>query len=275
MGAFRLHEDRLNRTELVPHRLMEGDAAVSQSRLCRHSEFRAPQRILFVAFAVASLAVNSSGADEYGRVRGRVRFQGEVPKSATTDETGRKRPLFEVHPQTLGLRNAVVYWIDAPADVSPNDAQDLPVVVVDQKDSIFLPHVVSVRSGQPVKFTNSDSVNHNVRTTAFEAKNQFNVYTTSGHEYLHRFVTDKKQRPTRLGCDIHPWMSGWIFAFDHPHHAVTDAEGRFELPHLPAGKQRLAIRQPDGQARRDVTVEVVAGTTTTLDVIFRDADLLR
>lgn len=253
---------------------------MSKTSLCHQSEFAGPQRISpwcirLAAFAVASLAVNSFGADELGRVRGVVRFEGAVPNAAVADETGRKRALFEVHPKTRGLRDTVVYWIDAPADAAPNDSKDLPIVVVDQKDSTFLPHVVSVRSGQRVKFTNSDSLNHNVRTTGFEAKNQFNVYTSSGNEYWHHFMSDKKQRPTRLGCDIHPWMSGWIYSFDHPHHAVTDAEGRFELPHLPVGNQRLAIRQPDANARRDVTVEVISGTTTTLDVILRDADIPR
>ncbi len=233
------------------------------------------QCILLAAFAVAILVVNSSDADELGRVHGSVRFEGAVLKAEVADETGRKRDLFEVHPKTRGLRDAVVYWIDGSAEASSDDVKELPVVVVDQKDFTFLPHVVSVRSRQPVKFTNSDSANHNVRTAAFEAKNQFNVFTGTGNEYLHRFVADKKQRPTRLGCDIHAWMSGWVYAFDHPYHAVTDAEGRFELPQLPVGKQRLAIRQPDSNLRRDVTVEILAGKTTTLEVGFRDADLMR
>ncbi len=283
MGTFRLHADRLDQAEIARHRLKERDAVVSHSILRRLSEFRDPQRVCllcmqFVAFgisSISSLAVESSGADELGRLRGVVRFEGAVPKAETADETGRKRALFEVHPKTRGLRDAVVYWIDAPADASPDNAKDLPVVVVDQKDSTFVPHVISVRSGQLVKFTNSDSINHNVRTTAIEVKNQFNVYTGSRNEYLHRFVTDKKQRPIRLGCDIHAWMSGWVYAFDHPFHAVTDSEGQFELPQLPVGKHRLAIRQPDGNARRDVTVEIIAGKTTVLDVSFCDADLMR
>jgi plastocyanin len=219
--------------------------------------------------------VKSSAADEMGNVRGVVRFDGAVPKAEAADETGRKRDLFEVHTKSHGLRDAVVYWIDAPAEASPSITKDWPIVVVDQKDLTFVPHVVSVQSGQPVSFTNSDSANHNVRTAAFEAKNQFNVFTGAGNSYVHRFVTDKKQRPTRLGCDIHAWMSGWVYAFDHPHHTVTDAEGRFELPQLPVGKHRLAIRQPDGNLRRDVAVEVIAAKTTKLEIDFRDADLTR
>lgn len=252
---------------------------MTKQTLRRQPEFRPThpvglQCVLLAALAVAAIAVRPSVADEPVRVCGVVRFDGVVPKAKIADETGRKHDLFEVNLKTCGLRDAVVYWIDAPPEPLPNDARELPVVVVDQKDFTFLPHVVSVRNGQPVKFTNSDSANHNVRTSAFELKNQFNVFTGAGNEYAHRFVVDKKQRPTRLGCDIHAWMGGWIYTFDHPHHAVTNAEGRIELPELPVGKQRLAIRQPDGNLRRDVLVEVIAGKTTTFEVGFRDTDLM-
>ncbi|MBI5761529.1 MAG: hypothetical protein HZA46_23715 [Planctomycetales bacterium] len=232
-------------------------------------------QVVLVALGVAMIVVDSSNADELGKVSGIARFDGTVPKAEAADETGRKRDLFAVHPKSRGMRDAVVFWIDAPAEAAPSDTKDWPAVVVDQKDLTFVPHVVSVRSGQPVKFTNSDSANHNVRTAAFEAKNQFNIFTGAGNNYVHRFVTDKKQRPTRLGCDIHAWMSGWVYAFDHPYHAVTDAEGRFEMLRLPVGKCRLAIRQPDGNLRRDVTVEVIAGKTTTLEADFHEADLMR
>ena len=242
--------------------------------------FRLPRSRFRGWLWMATLAIAANGgrvcaAEETGRVGGVVRYEGAVPKATAADDSGRKRDLFEVHPKTHGLQDAVVYWIDATIEPFPNDAKDLPVVVVDQKDFTFLPHVISVRGGQGVKFTNSDSANHNVRALAFEMKNQFNVFTGAGNEYMHRFVSDPKQRPTRLGCDIHPWMSGWIYAFDHPHHAVTDEQGRFELPQLPAGKRRLAIRQPDGNLKRDVTVEVIAGKTVTLDIGFRDTDLTR
>ncbi len=270
----------LNWSVLVKPNSAEVDVVVSKTTLRRQPKFQLPRRIclrciLLAAFAVATLVVSSSDADERGRVHGVVRFDGAIPKAEAADETGRKRDLFEVHPKTRGLQDVVVYWIDAPVEASPNDAKDWPVVVVDQKNFAFLPHVVSVRSGQPVKFTNSDSANHNVRTAAFEAKNQFNVFTGTGNEYVHRFVADKKQRPTRLGCDIHPWMNGWIYSFDHPHHAVTNVEGRFELLQLPVGKHRFAVRQPDGNLRCDVTVQVIAGKVVTLDVGFRDADLMR
>ncbi len=271
---------RISRTERVTQKYREVNAVVNKTSPRQHSEFRLSHRLCswcipLTAFVIAAFSPSSSDAEELGSVRGVVRYEGTIPKAEAADETGRKRDLFEVHPKTRGLRDAVVYWIDAPAEAAPTEAKERPVVVVDQKEFAFLPHVVSVRSGQPVKFTNSDSANHNVRATTFEPKNEFNVFITTGQDYFQRFVADKKQRPTRLGCDIHPWMSGWVYAFDHPHHAVTDAEGRFELPRLPAGKQRLAIRQPDGNVRREIMVEIVAGKTAALEVSVLETDLMR
>jgi plastocyanin len=235
---------------------------------------RARPRSVGLAVVLSAAGVVACAGDELGHVRGVVHFAGEVPKAEAADDTGQKRDLLQVHARTGGLAGAVVYWADAPVEAELAEVQR-PSVSIDQKDFTFLPHVISVRSGQPVKFTNSDSANHNVRTATFDPKNQFNVFTGTGREYVHRFVADKKHRPIRLGCDIHAWMSGWIYVFDHPHHAVTDDEGRFELPQLPGGKIQLAIRQPDGNLRRDVAVEVRPGQTTSCEVNFRDTDLMR
>ena len=59
-------------------------------------------------------------------------------------------------------------------------------------------------AGQPVKFTNSDPANHNVRTAVTERTNQFNVFTGADGSYTHRFTPQPE--PIRVGCDIHPWM---------------------------------------------------------------------
>src|SRR5690606_37120358 len=100
---------------------------------------------------------------------------------------------------------------------------------MDQLDYAFRPPLLAVRSGERVAFSNSDPANHNVRASSLRPGNQFNVYTGSGGEYLHRFEADEKQRPVLIGCDIHAWMRGWVYVFDHPHFAVTDEAGRFAL----------------------------------------------
>jgi hypothetical protein len=36
-------------------------------------------------------------------------------------------------------------------------------------------------------------------------------------------------------CDVHGWMNAYVGVMDHPFFAVTDDNGGFEIPGLPAG----------------------------------------
>lgn len=203
-------------------------------------------------------------------IRGRVLFDGKVPKAKVIDESGRNRDLIEVDPKTSGLRFAAVFLLDGPKSETSVKLEELRI---DQKDFTFVPRVVTVRAGQVVKFTNSDSANHNVRGASLLPKNEFNVYTGTRGESVQRFVADPKNRPIRLGCDIHAWMTGWVYVFDHPCHAVTDNDGRFELRGIDPGKHRLAIRQPDVGFFRDIEVEVTESASANVEIRFREDDL--
>ncbi|MBI4657782.1 MAG: hypothetical protein HY735_02840, partial [Verrucomicrobia bacterium] len=76
-------------------------------------------------------------------------------------------------------------------------------------------------------------------------------------------------RPVRLGCDIHPWMRGWIYVFDHACFALTDEGGRFRIDSVPPGSYKLILRQPDigYTSERDVAVSV--GRIARIEVEIR------
>lgn len=231
-------------------------------------------RILRVLLLSCLLAAWSrSGAlaeDSKQTIRGQIFFEGKIPKAKVIDESGRNRDLIEVNPKSSGLRFAAVFLLDAPKSDDSSKMEDLRI---DQKDFTFVPRIVTVRAGQAVKFTNSDSANHNVRGASLLPKNEFNVYTGTRGESIQRFVADSKHRPIRLGCDIHAWMTGWVYVFEHPFHAVTDSDGRFELRGVPPGKHRIAIRQPDVGFARDLEVVVTESETTNVEIRFREEDL--
>jgi plastocyanin len=149
-------------------------------------------------------------------VEGIVLFRGEIPKSAVADDAGVHRELLHIDRVTGGLQNVVV-WLTTqkPTAAETNPRAATNAVLMDQRDHEFVPRVLAVRAGQPVKFSNSDAANHNVRTSSSQRTNEFNVFTGSDGSYTHQFATDARQRPVRVGCDIHPWMRGWIYVFDH------------------------------------------------------------
>jgi plastocyanin len=215
-----------------------------------------------------------------GAIEGVVTFRGEVPKSAVADDTGVRRDLLHVDRESGGLRYAVA-WLAIDKGLahepesqaaSPRGDGTLPVLM-DQRDHEFVPRLLAVRSGQPVKFTNSDSANHNVHTSSPQRTNEFNVFTRVDSSYTHRFAPDPQQRPVRLGCDIHPWMCGWIYVFDHPFFAVTDTQGRFRIAAVPAGRYKLMIQQPDAGYSVEREISVARGETASVEVQIKREDL--
>ena len=231
-----------------------------------------------------------------GTIEGTVRYSGDVPRLAVADDDGRRRPLLHVAPKSGGLQYAVVHLevdaretsdkagdskLTAPPKHKPRLAAsgvaegsgEPPPAVIDQEEHTFVPHVLAIRAGRSVRFTNSDIINHNVRTVSLVPRNEFNVYTGAGGGYVHRFYADRRGRPIMLTCDIHAWMRGWIYVFDHPYFAVTDKRGAFRITAVPPGRYRLIVRQPDGHLSREQEIRVKDGKVTRREVRFEASEL--
>ena len=67
----------------------------------------------------------------------------------------------------------------------------------------------------------------------------FNIVQPAGTPDREK-VFEKAEGPITIKCDFHRWMSAYLWVMDHPFFAVTDREGRFSIPGLPAGKYTLA-----------------------------------
>lgn len=223
-----------------------------------------------LAVALCFWMARCDGEAKGGGIEGVVRYLGEVPKSRVKDDASIRRDLLTVHRKTRGVRDVVVY-LESPA-VKADEPPTKPVVV-DQIEHRFVPHMIAIRGGQAVKFTNSDAANHNVRSVSLEERNTFNIYTGVGGEHQHVFYPTRKSHPVRLGCDIHPWMTAWIFVFDHPHFAVSDEKGRFRITKVAAGDYQLVVRQPDVGYLRRMQVSIEEGVTGKLKLEFAHADL--
>lgn len=207
-----------------------------------------------------------------GAVTGTVRYSGRVPKSDKTDNEGRHRDLLSVQRPGDGLRHAVVFLRPlAPSAQETREAID--EVVVDQFDLSFVPHVLIVRPDQAVYFTNSDPENHNVRAQALEPRNLFNIVTAPGNENEKHFRREPEDKPIQLSCDVHGWMSGWIYVSEAPYFAVTDAQGHFSIQGVPAGSYTIEVLQPDAQFRAEGQIAVQAGQDVSVNVAFTQRHL--
>ena len=228
---------------------------------------------LHASFISQSIAAEQPGSQHgvFGTIEGMIRFEGEASKSSIPDDAGVSRDVLEVDRKTGGLRYVVVYLDRTNRSVLPSSAlkSSTEKSVMDQQNHEFTPRIIAVRQGQAVVFSNSDPANHNVRTTASVKTNQFNVFTGIDGKYEHRFVVEPEYRPIRLGCDIHPWMRGWVFVFDHPHFAVTDEAGKFRIASVPPGEYQLHILQPDIRYRTQQNIVVKAGESLSVERVVR------
>lgn len=68
-------------------------------------------------------------------------------------------------------------------------------------------------------------------------------------------------------------MRAWIYVFDHPFFAVTDAPGRFHIRSIPPGRYKLILRQPDAGYSAERTVAVVRGKPARIEVQIKTEDL--
>lgn len=215
-----------------------------------------------------------SGSDQQspsaGELGGVVTYHGPIPQPIPVPEAQSVRQILEVDRATKGLRDAVVYLEGVPfPEALASDR--LEPAVMDQESYVFIPHVLAIRSGERVEFRNSDAANHGVTAASLVPANSFNVVTPPAGRYVHKFVSDK--RPIAIGCPIHSGMAAWIWVFEHPYYAVTDAAGRFRIRSIPAGTYKLVVRHLDGKitVKRQVTIVADKCTQCSIDLKLNDA----
>ena len=125
-----------------------------------------------------------------------------------------------------GLRtpeNILVYLTKAPPG-----AADLSKAkfVMDQRNLEFVPHVLPILVGATVDFPNNDKVDHNVFSMSRTKKFNLGSYTAGESKSI---VFDKPGI-VELRCDVHAEMAAYILVMKNPYFAVTDKQGRFEIP---------------------------------------------
>lgn len=147
-----------------------------------------------------------------------------------------------VDPATKGIADAIVYLVKPTGDFGAAQKallEKTPEVVIDQVNCEFVPYVSVVQKDQKLTFKSSDPVGHNVHLSPFNNP-QINTMLPPNGSLVYA-IKQEERRPTKLVCDIHPWMAGYVFILEHPFAAVTKADGSFEITGVPAGEQHLVV----------------------------------
>jgi plastocyanin len=130
------------------------------------------------------------------------------------------------------LSDAVVYAV--PEVKAPPLAARR--AVLDQRNRMFVPHVLAIQTGTAVTFPNSDNVRHQVYSFSPAKRFQLPLYAGTPAAPV---VFDRAGVVT-VGCNIHDQMSAHLVVVDTPYFALT-ADGRAELSSLPPGRYDVRV----------------------------------
>jgi plastocyanin len=153
--------------------------------------------------------------------------------------------------------NAVV-WLEMPNAARSTPA---PHTVLLQRSLKFAPHVLAVRVGTIVDFPNEDRVFHNVFSFRDGKRFDLGLYPVG----TLKSVSFSEAGVSRLFCNIHPHMAGYVVAVDTPYFSAVDAKGRFALPAVPPGTYTYHAWRPAGP---NLTGTLVVGASSRLDVVW-------
>ena len=158
-----------------------------------------------------------------------------------------------------GVANVFVYLARKPKGVSLPPVPDAEIVY-DQISCKFVPHCVSVTTGQKISVVNADGVPHNAHSYPSKQTGINGVVNPNDRVGIELIYQRAETVPLKVACDFHTWMVGYHLPLDHPFHAVTDANGDFEIPGLPAGEYEFVVWHENvGYVHRKFPVTVKGG----------------
>lgn len=133
-------------------------------------------------------------------------------------------------------RDAVVYVdaIPGKAFVAPQEHAKM-----DQKNMVFIPHVVPVLAGTTVDFLNTDDVLHNVFTPD-KCADKFNLGTWPKGQ-TRSYVFKQAGCEAVMLCNVHPEMEAFVVVLSTPYFGETDAAGAYTIEGVPAGEYTLKV----------------------------------
>jgi len=172
-----------------------------------------------------------------------------------------------VNPENKGIANVFVFLPKAPAGFKAGKPDT--ELVFDQKNCRFLPHGLCIQAGQSVKVLSDDSVPHNTHTFPLRNAGFNQTVSPNDRKGIDLKYTKAEKLPIEVKCDFHTWMKAYHLILDHPFMAVSDANGKFEIDGLPAGKHEFTVwHEKKGYLDKKLVVEVKAGESKAVDLKY-------
>jgi plastocyanin len=130
---------------------------------------------------------------------------------------------------------------------------------MDQLGLAFTPMFLLARPGENVRFTNSETIAHNV-TVAY-SDNDSTVLDAETDPAAAIDLLMEREGGYEVSCDLHPGMRAFIFVTSAPYAAYADNSGAFSIADVPPGSYTLSVWNVDPARRSERTLEVTGPST--------------
>lgn len=169
--------------------------------------------------------------------------------------------------QQKPVEYAVVY-INEKASVSVSEPK-----MVDQIDKEFIPYVTAIQRGSSINFPNNDDIRHQVYS--FSKTRQFEIPLYSGNPL--RPVNFDNTGVVAMACNIHDWMSAYIYVVDTNKFVVTDKNGMGVITNLTSGEYEVLVWHPKlkGSVQASGQMIVVKDNDKVMNFIVDQKSVLR
>lgn len=238
-------------------------------------------RSLIAAAAALALCCGTAQAQGWGSLTGKFVYDGAAPErepvklekpddiqafggANLTDDT----LLVDANG---GVANVVVYVRTKKVAVNPDIAANIPAqVTYENKGARFAPRILCIwLNEQTVILGNADPVAHNTNVQPL-GDTAINPLIAPNQTFEHTFKRAQNV-PVPVGCNIHPWMRGYILPRDNPYATVSAEDGTFTIADLPAGElefqawhEKAGYLEAPKWKKGRFTATIVAGKTVDL-----------
>lgn len=233
------------------------------------------------ALAVLAVATSAQAAD-YGDLSGQFVLDGAIPKLAPRVMKGDQKvrdpqccsaqsvsnDTLVVNKDNKGIQHIFIYLKSvSKSKIHPElKASKKKELVFDQKGCQFTPHTMLVRTDQQVVVKSGDNIPHNTHSIPIFNKGENFIVAANDRVgvKMPKFVI-KERLPIEVKCDIHGWMSARWLILDHPYAAITNKDGKFKIPKLPAGDYEFIVwHERVGYINKTLKVTIKKDATTDL-----------
>jgi plastocyanin len=175
-----------------------------------------------------------------GNITGVINFTGAVPALSKLDMSSDSKCQGEnfvddVVVKDGKLQNVFVFVKSGLPQA--NFETPTEAVTIDQKGCKYVPRVLGIQAGQPLKIVNSDQTNHNIHPLP-RVNREFDDSQLAGQgPIIHKFKHPEAVFPVK--CNQHSWMRAYIAVLAHPFFAVSGSNGEFTIKGLPPGEYEI------------------------------------